>query len=72
MTSVSGDPDNLQPFKSCLQLKDDLFESNGPDLKPVIRVFREWLNQVYNWGVIINMVGGDANGAFRRGCTEIV
>ena len=41
MTSVSGDPDNLQPFKSCLQLKDDLFESNGPDLKPVIRVFRE-------------------------------
>ena len=51
---------------------DDLFESNCPDLKPVIKVCRERLNQVYNLGVIINMVGVDANGAFGRGCKEIV
>ena len=51
---------------------DDLFESNGPDLKPVIKICRECLNQVYNWGVIINVVEVDANGAFGRGCKEIV
>ena len=51
---------------------DDLFESNCPDLKPVIKVCRQRLTQVYNWGVIINMIGVDANGAFGRGCKEIV
>ena len=54
MTSVSGDPDNLQPFKSWMlsgpvEQSDRMlrnsrmtsFESNGLDLKPVIRVCRE-------------------------------
>ena len=49
---------------------DDLFESNCPDLKPVIKVCRERLTQVYNRGVIINMVGVDANGAFGCGCNK--
>ena len=35
------------------------FEKQAPDLKPIINAWREWFNQIYNWGIVFNMMGVD-------------